>query len=299
MQELYENFCQYLKHEKRFSANTVQSYQHDLYQFIVFMHSTGTNDVAVVDTAYIEKYLNYLRGQKLSDATIARNLSCLRTFFKYLLSIKKITFDPMVGVKGIKTAHKLPEIMTTDEVERILNQPSLISTRGKRDKAMLEVLYATGMKVSELISLTIHDVNLDVGYIITGQGTSKERFIPLYAVAAKSIKNYLEFARPAFLKDHTPTDALFLNYIGQPMSRQGFWKIIKAYAKSANIEKDITPITLRHSFATHLMKNGADMDTIKNILGHSTLASTKVYAKVLKDRYMTVYENCHPRAKLR
>ena len=277
----------------------MQSYKHDIHQFMVFARTSGIEKIQDVDTKLIEKYLHILHREKLSDATIARNLSCIRTFFKYMVTSKNLTFDPTIGIKNKKTVHKLPSVMTDEEVEALLVQPNLMTPKGKRDKAMLEVLYATGMRVSELIALNIHDINLDVGYIITGQNTKKERFVPLYQLAIKAIGDYLEFARPSFYKDGTPSDALFLNASGQAMSRQGFWKIIKAYTKSAKIDKDITPITLRHSFATHLLKNGADLNTIKDMLGHSTISSTKVYAKVLKSQYMNVYEHCHPRAKLR
>ena len=299
MEELYTKFCNYLKSRKKVSASTLQSYKHDIHQFIVFARASGIEKIDEIDAKFIDKYLKTLQKEKLSDATIARNLSCLRTFFKYLVSSKNITFDPTIGIKNKKTVHKLPSVMTDEEVEALLIQPNLMTAKGKRDKAMLEVLYATGMRVSELIALNIHDINLDVGYIITGQNTKKERFIPLYQLAIKAISDYIEFARPSLLKEETPSSALFLNASGQAMSRQGFWKIIKAYTKSAKIEKDITPITLRHSFATHLLKNGADLKTIKDMLGHSTITSTKVYAKVLKNQYMNVYEHCHPRAKLR
>ncbi len=299
MEKLYDSFCKYLKSRKKVSDSTLQSYKHDIHQFLVFARAGGIESIEDVDTKLIEKYLKTLQKEKLSDATIARNLSCLRTFFKYTVSSKRLTFDPTIGIKNIKTAQKLPSVMTDEEVEALLVQPNLMTAKGKRDKAMLEVLYATGMRVSELIALNLHDINLDVGYIITGQNTKKERFVPLYQLAIKAISDYLEFARPALHKEDTPSDALFLNASGQAMSRQGFWKIIKAYTKSAKIDKDITPITLRHSFATHLLKNGADLNTIKDMLGHSTITSTKVYAKLLKSQYMNVYEHCHPRAKLR
>lgn len=299
MEKLYDSFCKYLKSRKKVSDSTLQSYKHDIHQFLVFARAGGIESIEDVDTKLIEKYLKTLQKEKLSDATIARNLSCLRTFFKYTVSSKRLTFDPTIGIKNIKTTQKLPSVMTDEEVEALLVQPNLMTAKGKRDKAMLEVLYATGMRVSELIALNLHDINLDVGYIITGQNTKKERFVPLYQLAIKAISDYLEFARPALHKEDTPSDALFLNASGQAMSRQGFWKIIKAYTKSAKIDKDITPITLRHSFATHLLKNGADLNTIKDMLGHSTITSTKVYAKLLKSQYMNVYEHCHPRAKLR
>ena len=297
MEELYNKFCIYLKSRQKVSANTLQSYRHDIYQFVVFARSSGILDVSQIDGKLIEKYLKVLKREKLSEATISRNLSCLRTFFKYLISGKKITFDPTIGIKVNKAVKKLPNIMTDDEVEALLIQPDVITPKGKRDKAMLEVMYATGMQVSELLALNINDVNLEVGYIITAQNTKKERMVPLYPLAVKALHDYLEFGRPSFYKDEAPSDALFLNISGQAMTRQGFWKIIKSYTKSANIQKDITPTTLRHSLATHLLKNGADLKTLKDMLGHTTLTSTKMYTKLLKQEYMSVYEHCHPRAK--
>lgn len=297
MEELYGKFCSYLKSRKKVSANTLQSYRHDIYQFVVYARTSGISDISQVDSKVIEKYLKSLKREKLSDATISRNLSCLRTFFKYLISSKKISFDPTIGIKANKTVKKLPNIMTDEEIDLLLMQPDSITSKGKRDKAMLEVMYATGMQVSELLALSVHDVSLDVGYIITAQNTKKERMVPLYPLAIKALHDYLEFSRPVFYKEETPSDALFLNINGQAMTRQGFWKIIKAYTKSANIQKDITPTTLRHSLATHLLKNGADLKTLKDILGHTTLSSTKMYAKLLKQEYMSVYEHCHPRAK--
>lgn len=299
MEELYTKFCSYLKSRKKVSANTLQSYKHDIYQFIVFARSSGVSEVTNIENKIIEKYLKTLKQSKLSDATISRNLSSLRTFFKYLVSTKKITFDPTLGIKTNKVNKKLPSIMNDEEIEALLIQPNTITSKGKRDKAMLEVLYATGMQVSELIALNITDVNLDLGYIITAQNSKKERLVPLYPLAVKALHDYIEFARPSFYKEEAPSDGLFLNINGQAMTRQGFWKIIKAYTKSANIKKDITPTTLRHSLATHLLKNGADLNTLKDMLGHSTITSTKVYTKLLKKEYMSVYEHCHPRAKIR
>jgi len=297
VEELYSKFCSYLKSRKKVSSNTLQSYRHDIYQFIVFARSSGIDDISKIDSKFIEKYLKSLKRDKLSDATISRNLSCLRTFFKYLISSKKLAFDPTIGIKTNKTVKKLPSIMTDEEIDALLMQPDSITAKGKRDKAMLEVMYATGMQVSELLALSIHDVNLDVGYIITAQNTKKERMVPLYPLAIKALHDYLEFSRPSFYKEETPSEALFLNISGQAMTRQGFWKIIKTYTKNANIQKDITPTTLRHSLATHLLKNGADLKTLKDMLGHTTLTSTKMYAKLLKQEYMSVYEHCHPRAK--
>ena len=298
MEELFEAFCRYLK-KKKISSNTLQSYRHDIYQFMVFVRSCGVENFSDIDQKLLEKYLKYLHAKGFSDATLARNLSCIRSFYKYLIASHKATLDPTVGLKIDKMEQKLPDIMDGDEVERLLAQPDALSVKGKRDKAMLEVLYATGMRVSELLGLSLRDVNLDIGYTVTAVNTKKERMIPLYPLAIKSLKDYLDFAYPVLKKEKVSGDALFLNVHGQPMSRQGFWKIIKTYAKSADIQKSITPITLRHSFVTHLLRNGADINTVKDMLGHSALSSTKVYAKIIKNQYMSVYEHCHPRAKVR
>ena len=230
-----------------------------------------------------------------SDATISRSMSTARSFFKYMLSKKMVAINPMIGIRGTKGEAKLPEVLSSDEVELLLRQPDTFTVKGLRDKAMLEVLYASGIRVSELLALKVLDVNLDVGYIILNRHEENERIIPLYALAVQSLRSYMSESRPQLINSEREM-ALFVNTTGQPMTRQGFWKLVKSYTVSARIQKDITPKTLRHSFATHLLENGADINMVKDMMGHSSLNSTRVYTKLLKTKYLSTYENCHPRA---
>ena len=289
------NFCNFLMTKKGTSANTLSSYQRDLRQFMIYLRSNGIDTWTSVTDAELNRYFDSLKNAKKSDATISRSMSTMRCFFKYLLSKKTISFNPMIGIKGLKSEAKPPEILSNDEVELLLLQPDRQTVKGTRDKAMLEVLYASGIRVSELLALKVSDVNLDVGYLMMNRHEENERIIPLYSLAIQSLRDYLAESRPQILtnaKEHT----LFLNTNGQPMTRQGFWKLVKYYTAAAKIEKDITPKTLRHSFATHLLENGADINMVKDMMGHSSINSTKVYAKLLKAKYLSTYESCHPRA---
>lgn len=295
MERAYINFCNFLMTKKGTSANTLSSYQRDLRQFMTYLRSRGVDSWDAVTDTILMKYFESLKKAKKSEATISRSMSTMRCFFKYLLSKKSIQLNPMVGIKGLKSEAKPPEILTNDEVELLLWQPDRQTVKGIRDKAMLEVLYASGIRVSELLSLKVSDVNLDVGYLMMNRHEENERIIPLYALAVQSLRTYLTESRPQIVtnvKEHT----LFLNTTGQAMTRQGFWKLVKHYTSAAKIEKDITPKTLRHSFATHLLENGADINMVKDMMGHSSINSTKVYAKLLKTKYLSTYENCHPRA---
>ncbi len=293
----YNNFCEYLTTQKKSSANTLSSYQRDIKSFIVFLQYSRIKSFNKIDINVIDKYVEYLKKENKSPSTISRNLSSLRCFFKYLLQIKVIHFNPMIGVKNEKKdTDALPTVMTSKDVEILLNAPDENTTIGIRDKAMLEVLYATGIRVSELLALRTNDINTDVGYILINKGKAKERVIPLYSIAIQAITNYIKNSRPKLNTIGLTNNVLFLNSHGVEMTRQGFWKIIKQYSKECKISTDITPKTLRHSFATHLLENGADITMLKDMLGHSTLSSTKVYTKVLKNKYMNIYENCHPRA---
>ena len=208
-------------------------------------------------------------------------------------------FNPMIGVKNEKKkSDMLPSVLNNTDVDKLLSAPDVSTVKGIRDKAMLEVLYATGIRVSELLSIEITDINLDVGYILINKGNNNERAVPLYAIAIQSLYDYIKKSRPVLAERYTEKcDVLFLNSHGTEMTRQGFWKIIKYYASVSEIVGDITPKILRHSFATHLLENGADINILKDMLGHRTVSSTKVYAKILKNKYQSVYENCHPRAK--
>lgn len=297
MTAVYTNFCTFLTENKKSSANTLASYQRDIKSFIVFLQYSKINSFNKVDITVIDSYVNSLKKEKKSAATISRNLSSLRCFFKYLLSTKVIPFNPMIGVRNEKkSTESLPTVLTSKDVDTLLASPDCNTVKGMRDKAMLEVLYATGIRVSELISLKITDLNADVGYILINKGTQKERVVPLYSLAVQAVNNYIKNSRPKLNNDGFKNNTLFLNSHGGELTRQGFWKIIKGYASVAKISADITPKMLRHSFATHLLENGADINVLKDMLGHSAISSTKVYTKVLKNKYMNIYESCHPRA---
>lgn len=298
MTQLYDDFCKYLISKKKTSANTLVSYQNDIKNFIVFLQASRILSIESVTIGTIDDYISFLKKEKKSSSTISRNLSSLRCFFKFLLIAKKIKFNPMVGVKNEKKDNSLlPTVLTNSDVDRLLSCPDLTSAKGIRDKAMLEVLYASGIRVSELLSLKVTDLNLQIGYIIINKSADKERVIPIYSIAVQALSEYIQKSRSEFLvKSNVDNNILFLNSHGLEMTRQGFWKIIKSYASQNGINADITPKTLRHSFATHLLENGADITMIKDMLGHSALSSTKIYTKVLKNKYKNIYDDCHPRA---
>ncbi len=295
MEQAYINFYNYLTTKKNMSSNTLSSYQRDLRQLMLYMQEHSVKTWTSVSDEDMQRYFKYLKKSNKSDATISRSMSAARCFFKYLQQKKIVVLNPMTGIKGLKSETKLPEILTNDEVELLLWQPDALSVKGIRDKAMLEVLYASGIRVSELLALKVSEINLDIGYIMMNHREENERIIPLYSLAIQSLRNYLEESRP-HLVDNQKETTLFLNTNGQPMTRQGFWKLLKSYTAAAHIEKDITPKTLRHSFAAHLLENGADINMVKDMMGHSSINSTRVYAKLLKNKYLSTYENCHPRA---
>lgn len=295
MERTYVNFCNYLMTKKSPSANTLSSYQRDLRQMMSYFQAHDIHEWTAVSSDDLKAYFTSLKKASKSEATISRSMSTARCFFKYLVSKKIVAASPMVGIKGLKSEAKLPEILTNDEVELLLWQPDVLTVKGIRDKAMLEVLYASGIRVTELLSLKVSDVNLDVGYLMMHHHEDNERIIPIYSLAVQALRNYLTESRPQLVAN-AKENTLFLNTAGQPMTRQGFWKLVKGYTVSAKIDKDITPKTLRHSFATHLLENGADINMVKDMMGHSSITSTKVYAKLLKNKYLSTYENCHPRA---
>ncbi len=289
------NFCNYLMTKKGTSANTLASYQRDLRQLMIFLQAKNIHNWVQVNDEILTEYFDSLKRAKKSDATISRSMSTMRCFYKYLLSKKIVSLNPMTGIKGQRSVSRPPEILTGDEVSLLLWQPDIQTCKGIRDKAMLEVLYASGIRASELLNLKLADINLEIGYIMMNHHDDNERIIPLYSLAVQALKSYINESRPLLCANSKET-TLFLNTNGQPMTRQGFWKLVKGYTAAAKIEKDITPKTLRHSFAAHLLENGADINMVKDMMGHSSINSTKVYAKLLKNKYLTTYEHCHPRA---
>lgn len=288
----YEN---YLVKVKQASENTVSSYIRDIRQFSQWGIKNGFSDVMTMSQVNISDYLQYLQTQGKSAATISRSLASLKNFYAYLVSSGFLEISPVGSdIHVERGTKKLPQILSGKEVELLLAQPSCTDSKGYRDKAMLEVMYATGIRVSELIDLDISDVNLEIGIIKCGD-EHKSRAIPLYPAALRALTVYVHDIRPSLLAD--PSDpALFVNVNGYRMSRQGFWKIMKYYQSRAGIEMDITPHTLRHSFAVHLLENGADIGSLQELMGHSDISSTQMYTQMVNQKIKSVYQKCHPKA---
>ena len=295
MKNLFEKYCNYLENGKQASENTLLSYKRDIKAFALYLDEKKLAADKVSGTMILD-YLMKLQKEGKSASTVSRNLASIRSFYRFIQNEGVITQDPTANLHSLKAERKLPEILTGEEIENLLNQPDVREAKGCRDKAMLELLYATGMRVSEMIDLKMSDVDMDIGYIKCSQG-KKMRVIPLYSLAKKAVKNYIQTSRGELVRNGKDVENLFVNCSGTKMTRQGFWKIIKHYAVSANIKKDITPHTLRHSFATHLLENGADLKSIQEMLGHTDISSTQVYASVLKKHLKDVYKKSHPRAR--
>lgn len=294
MRSYTDQYESYLKNEKHASENTLSSYMRDVRQFIVYISDTMDCELWDLTKDDVNNYLNWLLDNGKSAATVTRCVASLKSYFNYLISIGKAETNPSKNIQIIKSEKKLPQILSGKEVELLLEQPKCTDMKGYRDKAMLELLYATGMRVSELISLDITDLNIS-GRFIKCAGSGKERIIPLYPAAVKALTDYINNVRPNMIGLPEET-ALFVNMNGDRMSRQGFWKIIKHYQETAKIDKEITPHTLRHSFATHLLENGADLRSIQEMLGHADISSTQVYAQLVKQHLKDVYNRYHPRA---
>ena len=287
----YEN---YLTKVKQASANTIASYMRDIRQFSEWLHSTENADVVDATQVNISDYLTHLEKDGRSGATVSRNLASLKNFYSYVVSSGFLENTPVTEIRVDRGEKKLPQILTGREIELLLAQPVCVDAKGYRDKAMLEVMYATGIRVTELIDLDVDDVNLELGTIKCA-GAKKTRSIPLYPAALKALTAYLMDIRRGMIADPDER-ALFVNVNGVRMSRQGFWKILKYYQASAHIEKDITPHTLRHSFAVHLLENGADLGSVQELMGHSDISSTQMYTHMVNQKLKSVYEKCHPKA---
>lgn len=286
----YEN---YLSKVKRASSNTVSSYMRDIRQFAEWIHD---EDLAILDVTQqnISVYLSRLESEGRSGATLSRCLASLKNFYAYLVTSGFLNKTPVVDIHIDRGEKKLPQVLSGREIELLLAQPSCIDAKGYRDKAMLEVMYATGMRVSEMIELDVDDVNLSVG-IIKCSGTKKSRAIPLYPGALRALTAYIRDIRDTLIA-FPDEKALFVNINGIRMTRQGFWKILKQYQASAHIEKEITPHTLRHSFAVHLLENGADLGSLQELMGHCDISSTQMYTHLVDKKLKAVYEKCHPKA---
>lgn len=289
--ELFESF---LKNEKKASANTLSSYMRDIHQFAAYQENNGGSPISDASEEELAEYIEHLRQAGKSVATVSRNIASLKNLYSYLTLNRMIERNPSAKLVPEKSTQKLPQILTSKEVDLLLAQPECIDAKGYRDRAMLELLYATGIRVTELIDLNITDVNLAEG-VIRCHSRDKERYIPMYPKAVKALSDYLELVRPQMIA-MPDEEALFVNVGGERMSRQGFWKLIKHYQKKAKIEKEITPHTLRHSFAAHLLENGADIHAIQEMLGHADISSTQVYSQLVKKQLKDVYNMAHPRA---
>ncbi len=290
----FNKFQDYLVNVKKSSSNTLSSYLRDIRQFGEYLDSHEDVGYADADEEILGSYISYLRNEGKSVSTVSRNIASLKCFYTYLVSQHMAESNPTGKLVPDKATQKLPQILTSKEVELLLEQPDRNDLKGYRDKAMLELLYATGMRVSELISLDVSDVNLSVG-VVRCVSHDKERYIPMYPASIKALSEYMEFVRPQMIA-HEDEKSLFVNVGGERMSRQGFWKIIKSYQVKAHIEKDITPHTLRHSFAAHLLENGADLRSIQEMLGHADISSTQIYSQLVKKQLKDVYNKAHPRA---
>ncbi len=293
MERQLKLFFEFLENEKKLSDNTLQSYKRDLKQFRRFLESYSLhyNKVSEDD---INLYIKELQENGKKASSISRAIASIRSFYQFALKRKKVKRDPTANVKSPKIEKRVPSVLTSKEVELLLDQPKDVDLKGTRDKAMLEFAYATGMRVTEIISLDIDDVNLEEGYVTCTNG-NKQRTIPLGTMALNALKEYIEDARDILIKDENQK-ALFVNVNGGRLTRQGFWKIIKYYKEQAHITKDITPHVLRHSFATHLLQNGADLKAIQTMLGHSDISSTQVYMQFQDGGLKDIYKKAHPRA---
>ncbi len=294
MEALVQKFVNFLERDKRLSLNTLQSYRRDIEQYFTYLQEINLQNISNSNKTTVIAYLLYLQKKGRATSTISRNLASIRSFYQYISKNKLIDHDPTAELESPKVEKKLPQILSPEEVELLLEQPQCVDLKGYRDKAMLELLYATGIRVSELIQLDLSDLNMDMAYIRCNKGT-KERMIPIGSMAIGALKEYLNKSRSLLIQSSDET-ALFVNINGSRLTRQGFWKIIKQYKNQAQINKDITPHTLRHSFAAHLLENGADLRSIQEMLGHSDISSTQIYAQIAKNRIKDIYKKTHPRA---
>ena len=293
MEKQVKLFLEFIENDKKLSSNTLQSYRRDIVQFEEYLEN-GNIVYDKLGKEDLEKYIEYLKDIGKKTSTISRNIASIRSFYQYLVRTKKVKKDPTDGIQSPKIEKKAPSILSSEEIELLLEQPKNVDLKGIRDKAMLEFAYATGMKVTEIISLNIDDVNLEDAYVVCNSGF-KKRNIPLGSISKKALEEYIKSARPILIKDEKEK-SLFVNINGKRLTRQGFWKIVKFYKEQAHITKEITPHVLRHSFATHLLQNGADLKSIQTMLGHSDISSTQVYMQFQDDTIKNIYHKAHPRA---
>jgi len=295
MDQLLDSFLSYLAVEKGLSKNTLESYGRDVRKFVLYLQESKITSVGDIKYENILDFLSHFKKQGFSDTTTVRCIVSIKQFFKYLLLEKIIKEDPTSQIRTPRMKKSIPGVISLEEVERILASPGESTPEGIRDSAMLEVLYATGIRVSELIGLKLNDVNFEMGFIIVYGKGSKERIVPMGEKAQEKLKSYMERSRPVLLKTRE-SKALFVTRRGKAMTRQGFWKLIKTHALSAGIAKNISPHTLRHSFATHLLERGADLRSIQIMLGHSDISTTQIYTHVESERLKEIHKKYHPRS---
>jgi integrase/recombinase XerD len=293
MEKQVDNFIDFMRNDKRASENTLQSYRRDLSQFENYIKENNISCFRVKKDTIVQ-YLNYMKEIGKKSSTISRSLASIRAFYQYLIRVGKMKKDPTEDVQAPKIEKRVPTVLSTKEVELLLQQPNNVDLKGIRDKAMLEFAYATGMKVTEIISLNAEDVNFEEGFV-TCSSSGKTRNIPLGNLSKVALKEYMDKARNLLIKKENEK-ALFVNTNGKRLTRQGFWKIIKYYKEQAHITKDITPHVLRHSFATHLLQNGADLKSIQLMLGHSDISSTQIYSQFQDESLQKIYKKSNPRA---
>ncbi len=293
MEREIQSFIAYLQNNKKTSLNTELSYKRDLNKMMQYMNKQGVFHTSEITKTHLTSYLDHLNQSGFAAATVSRHIASLKAYFHFLSEMKADLDDITFILKAPKIEKRVPEVLSSDEVVQLLNQPKADTPKEIRDKAMLETLYATGIRVSELISLKLSDINLHQGHLIC-RDYNKERMIPLGTQARKALSRYIDHSRCILLEDEDE-ETLFVNCAGQPMSRQGFWKIIKQYSKKAGIKADITPHTIRHSFAAHLVENGADLRSVQEMLGHSDISTTQIYAHLSNSKIKDVYMKAHPR----
>lgn len=287
----YTSFMTDIRHK---SLNTVESYKRDVTQYISYLDGTGVTDISSTTKTTVLSYLLYLQKEGRASSTVSRTLASLRSYYLFMMQNGVVKSNPTSNLEAPHVERKIPKILSGEEVELLLEQPKNCDNKGIRDKAMLELLYATGIRVSELINLDVSDVNVPMSFVRC-KGGKKERIIPMGHQAKDALENYINNVRKYMVKDENET-ALFVNCSGARLSRQGFWKLIKYYQHIAGIETDITPHTLRHSFAAHLLENGADLHSIQEMMGHADISSTQVYSRMMNSKIKDVYAKAHPRA---
>lgn len=294
MQAYVDEYASFMSNVRHKSVNTIESYKRDVKQYIAYLDNSGVTDLSSTTKTTVLSYLLELQKEGRASSTVSRTLASLRSFYVFMIQNGAVKNDPTTNLEAPHVEKKPPQILTSSEVELLMEQPSADDSKGIRDRAMLELLYATGIRVSELINLNVTDVNLAMSFIRCSGG-KKERIVPMGNKALEALTVYIDNVRDGMLKSDTER-ALFVNCSGVRLSRQGFWKIIKQYQHQAGIQKEITPHTLRHSFAAHLLENGADLHSIQEMMGHADISSTQVYSKLVSSRIKDVYAKAHPRA---